>query len=48
MAVAALAVLPKVAIEMILTGRRINAAEALGYGLVNQVVPAGTALDGAR
>ena len=39
---------PKVATEMILTGRRIGAAEALGYGLVNRVVPAGTALDGAR
>jgi acetyl-CoA C-acetyltransferase len=33
---------------MILTGRRVTAAEALGYGLVNRVVPAGTALDGAR
>jgi acetyl-CoA C-acetyltransferase len=39
---------PKVATEMILTGRRITADEALGYGLVNRVVPAGTALDGAR
>jgi acetyl-CoA C-acetyltransferase len=39
---------PKVATEMILTGRRITAEEALGYGLVNRVVPAGTALDGAR
>jgi len=39
---------PKVATEMILTGRRITAAEALGYGLVNRVVPAGAALDGAR
>jgi len=39
---------PKVATEMILTGRRITAAEALGYGLVNRVVAAGTALDGAR
>jgi acetyl-CoA C-acetyltransferase len=39
---------PKVATEMILTGRRITAAEALGYGLVNRVTAAGTALDGAR
>jgi acetyl-CoA C-acetyltransferase len=39
---------PRVATEMILTGRRITAAEALGYGLVNRVVDAGTALDGAR
>lgn len=33
---------------MILTGRRISAEEALGYRLINRVVPAGTALDGAR
>jgi acetyl-CoA C-acetyltransferase len=33
---------------MILTGRRITADQALAYGLVNQVVPAGTALEGAR
>jgi acetyl-CoA C-acetyltransferase len=39
---------PKIATEMILTGRRISAAEALGYGLVNRVVDAGTALAGAR
>jgi acetyl-CoA C-acetyltransferase len=39
---------PKIATEMILTGRRITAAEALGYGLVNRVTGAGTALDGAR
>ena len=38
----------KLATEMILTGRRLTAAEALAYGLVNRVVPAGTALDGAR
>jgi acetyl-CoA C-acetyltransferase len=42
------AVAPKVANEMILTGRRITADEALRHGLVNRVVPAGTALDGAR
>ena len=42
------AIPPKVATEMILTGRRITAEEALGYGLVNRVVDAGTALDGAR
>jgi acetyl-CoA C-acetyltransferase len=39
---------PTVATEMILTGRRITAAEAFGYGLVNRVVAAGAALDGAR
>ena len=39
---------PKIATEMILTGRRITAAEALSYGLVNRVVAAGAALDGAR
>jgi acetyl-CoA C-acetyltransferase len=42
------AIPPKVATEMILTGRRITAEEALGYGLVNRVVNSGTALDGAR
>jgi acetyl-CoA C-acetyltransferase len=39
---------PKVATEMILTARRLSADEALAYGLVNRIVPAGTALDGAR
>jgi len=34
------------AMGMLLTGRRISAAEALRFGLVNEVVP-GTALDGA-
>jgi acetyl-CoA C-acetyltransferase len=38
----------KAATEMILTGRRVTAAEALGYGLVNRVTEAGKALDGAR
>jgi acetyl-CoA C-acetyltransferase len=38
----------KVATEMILTGRRITAAEALQYGLVNRVTEPGQALDGAR
>jgi acetyl-CoA C-acetyltransferase len=42
------AIPPKIATEMILTGRRITAAEALSYGLVNRVVEAGAALDGAR
>jgi acetyl-CoA C-acetyltransferase len=39
---------PKVATEMILTGRRITASEALGYGLVNRVTEAAGAVDGAR
>ncbi|MDN5915279.1 MAG: enoyl-CoA hydratase-related protein [Pseudonocardia sp.] len=39
---------PTLATEMILTGRRLSAAEARDAGLVNRVVPAGTALDGAR
>jgi acetyl-CoA C-acetyltransferase len=42
------AVPKQVANAMILTGRQLDAAEALQYGLVSTVVPAGTALDGAR
>jgi len=38
----------KLANEMILTGRRLTADEALSYGLVNRVTEAGAALDGAR
>jgi len=37
-----------IAIEMLLTGRRMGAAEALRLGLVNRVVPAAALLDGAR
>jgi len=33
------------AMEMLLTGRRVTAQEALGWGLINRVVPDGTALD---
>ncbi len=39
---------PTVATEMILTGRPLPAPEALRYGLVNRVVDAGTAVEGAR
>jgi acetyl-CoA C-acetyltransferase len=42
------AVPQKLANEMILTGRRLTAEEALQHGLVNRVVAAGTALEGAR
>ena len=42
-------VLPRaVANEMILTGRRMGAAEAAHRGLVNRVVPTGGAMDAAR
>ncbi len=35
------------ALDLIMTGRDIDAAEALSMGLVNRVVPAGAALDAA-
>lgn len=37
----------KVALEMILTGEPISAAEAAKWGLINQVVPNGTVLEAA-
>jgi acetyl-CoA C-acetyltransferase len=42
------AVPPALAREMVLTGRRLSAAEALSHGLVNRVTEAGAALAGAR
>ncbi|MBK0870662.1 enoyl-CoA hydratase/isomerase family protein [Saccharopolyspora sp. HNM0986] len=42
------AVPPKLANEMILTGKRLTAAEAQQHGLVNRVVGPGAALEGAR
>src|SRR3954469_12206855 len=38
----------KHALGMILPGRRVTAAEGQALGFVNEVVPAGTALEGAR
>lgn len=37
-----------IAVEMLLTGRRLGAQEAAGWGLVNHVVPAGDVMDTAR
>jgi crotonobetainyl-CoA hydratase len=37
----------KIALEMILTGEPISAAEAAKWGLINQVVPDGTVLEAA-
>jgi enoyl-CoA hydratase len=39
---------PRIAMELALTGDFISAQRALELGLINQVVPAGTALDAAR
>ena len=39
---------PRIAMEMALTGDFIDAQRASDLGLVNQVVPAGTALDAAK
>jgi len=36
------------ALDMVLTGRGVGAEEALSFGLVNRVVPAGTALAAAQ
>ena len=38
----------KHAMDLVLTGRRIDAAEALGIGLVSRVIPAAVLLDEAR
>ncbi|MGA8547677.1 MAG: crotonase/enoyl-CoA hydratase family protein [Mycobacterium sp.] len=37
----------KIALEMVLTGEPITAAQAANWGLINQVVPDGTVLDAA-
>lgn len=37
----------KIALELLFTGEPITAADALRWGLINQVVPAGTAVDAA-
>ncbi|MCL2482257.1 MAG: acetyl-CoA acetyltransferase [Propionibacteriaceae bacterium] len=42
------AIPPKIANELILTGRRLSAAEAHSLGVVNRVVPAGQALEAAK
>ena len=42
------AVPPKIANELILTGRRISAKEALQLGLVNRITSPGGALEAAR
>jgi acetyl-CoA C-acetyltransferase len=39
---------PMLAREMILTGRRLSAEEALAVGLINRITPPGEALEGAR
>jgi acetyl-CoA C-acetyltransferase len=39
---------PKLATEMILTGRRLSADEAVQLGVANRVAPTGRALDSAR
>jgi acetyl-CoA C-acetyltransferase len=38
----------KKAYELILTGRQMDASEALGLGVVNKIAPTGQALEGAR
>lgn len=38
---------PRIASELVLTGRMAEASEMAGYGLINRVVPEGTALEAA-